>query len=75
MKLTEGSVYPALHRLEELGLLESEWQPVNGRRRRLYRITASGTQALHTERRDWHTLVTAMDAVMRPPTNLPWGAA
>ena len=39
LNLTEGSVYPALHRLEELGLLASEWQPVSGRRRRLYRIT------------------------------------
>lgn len=66
LDLPEGSVYPALHRLEDLGLLSSEWGPVAGRRRRVYRLTETGSRALAGERRDWHALVTAVDAALRP---------
>ena len=66
LDLTEGSVYPALHRLEELGLLTSEWKPVAGRRRRLYRVTPEGIAALRTERSGWRALVSAMELVLRP---------
>lgn len=67
LELTEGSVYPALHRLEDLGLLTSDWQPVAGRRRRMYRVTPAGEKALRAERRDWRALVTAVEAVLRTP--------
>ena len=43
--LPEGTVYPALHRLETAGLLDSNWDVVAGRRRRLYRLTAAGPPA------------------------------
>jgi PadR family transcriptional regulator PadR len=66
LDLTEGAVYPALHRLEDLGLLDSEWQPVAGRRRRLYRLTREGHAALAAERDDWTSLVSAVEAVLRP---------
>jgi PadR family transcriptional regulator PadR len=66
LTLTEGSVYPALHRLEDLGLLVSEWQPVAGRRRRLYRVTSEGSRALRAERRDWQALVSSVEAVLGP---------
>ena len=66
LELTEGSVYPALHRLEELGLLTSEWKPVAGRRRRLYRVTPEGIAALRIERNGWRALVSAMELVLRP---------
>jgi DNA-binding PadR family transcriptional regulator len=66
LDLTEGSVYPALHRLEDLGLLVSDWQPVAGRRRRVYRLTAEGTRALRAERRDWQALVSCIETVLRP---------
>jgi PadR family transcriptional regulator len=66
LDLTEGSVYPALHRLEDKGLLTSEWQPVAGRRRRVYRVTDSGAKALRAQRRDWEILVSCVDAVLRP---------
>jgi DNA-binding PadR family transcriptional regulator len=66
LALTEGAVYPALHRLEDLGLLTSEWQPVAGRRRRLYRTTQAGRKALQAELRDWQALVSAVDAVLTP---------
>ena len=65
LDLTEGAFYPALHRLEDLGLLASEWQPVAGRRRRLYRVTAAGTRALARERREWESLSSAMAMVLR----------
>lgn len=64
--LTEGSVYPALHRLEAAGLLSSSWAPVGGRRRRIYTLTDRGVGALDGERRDWHALVAAVEAAIRP---------
>jgi DNA-binding PadR family transcriptional regulator len=64
LELTEGSVYPALHRLEDRGLLVSEWQPVAGRRRRIYRLTAAGARALTVEHRVWTALVSAVNSVL-----------
>jgi len=63
--LTEGAVYPALHRLEDLGLVTSDWQQVAGRRRRLYRITAAGHTALARERSEWDKLSSAIAIVLR----------
>ena len=62
--LPEGSIYPALHRLEDLGLLASDWQSVAGRRRRIYRITKRGTQTLAHERHSWQVLTAAVSAVV-----------
>ena len=56
------------HHLEELGLLTSEWKPVAGRRRRLYRVTPEGIAALRTEHNGWRALVSAMELVLRPGT-------
>ncbi len=64
LDLTEGAVYPALHRLEDLGFLASEWQPVNGRRRRLYRLTSSGHSALAHQRTEWQSLTRAIGNVV-----------
>ena len=66
LALTEGAVYPALHRLEDLGLLASEWQPVGGRRRRIYRTTPAGRKALRAEVSDWRALVSAVESVLGP---------
>lgn len=74
LDLTEGSVYPALHRLESLDLLSSEWQPVSGRRRRIYRVTPAGTAALRSERSTWRALVSAVDAVLTPRPSVAAGA-
>ena len=62
--LKEGSVYPALHRLEAAGLLASRWAPHAGRRRRVYRLTRRGRGALAEERREWAGLVRAVDLVV-----------
>jgi PadR family transcriptional regulator PadR len=63
-ELTEGAVYPALHRLEDLGLLRGEWQSASGRKRRLYTVTTAGSKALSRERREWDVLVTAVSTVL-----------
>ena len=64
--LQEGSVYPALHRLEDHGLLASNWEPVGGRRRRIYHLTERGTEALESERGEWERLADAIDSIVRP---------
>jgi transcriptional regulator len=51
--LPEGTVYPALHRLEGAGLLDSTWEMAAGRRRRLYRLTAAGQESLAAEAQRW----------------------
>jgi PadR family transcriptional regulator, regulatory protein PadR len=62
--LSEGTVYPALHRLEDAGLVASDWQDVGGRRRRVYRLTSDGRDALVVEKRSWRQFTAAIDAVL-----------
>lgn len=62
--LAEGTVYPALYRLERRGLVASRWERVDGRRRRVYRLTRRGTKALARHRDDWNAFVRAMEAVV-----------
>jgi DNA-binding PadR family transcriptional regulator len=64
LDLSEGSVYPALHRLEDLGLIASEWKPAAGRRRREYRLTPDGASALASRRKDWNQLADAINSVL-----------
>ena len=63
-ELPEGTVYPALHRLEGSGLLSSSWASASGRRRRVYELTARGRRALAGARRDWRGFAMAVDAVV-----------
>ena len=62
--LPEGTVYPALHRLEQSGLLTSSWASGTGRRRRVYRLTAHGRRGLAGGRREWHGFAKAVEAVV-----------
>ena len=62
--LPEGTVYPALHRLERSGLLSSDWSDANGRRRRVYRLTRRGRAALAARERDWRRFAEAVEAVL-----------
>jgi PadR family transcriptional regulator, regulatory protein PadR len=64
LDLPEGTVYPALHRLERRGLLESSWTTVEGRRRRIYRLTASGRRELASRTREWRTFARVVDGVL-----------
>ena len=63
LDLAEGTVYPALYRLEGAGLLTSAWTTVGGRRRRVYRLTRRGRSRLERERRDWNAFAGAVRAV------------
>jgi DNA-binding PadR family transcriptional regulator len=61
----EGTVYPALHRLEDEGLVSSHWiEPDGGRRRRVYELTRKGEKALSGYRTSWHEFVRSMSAVV-----------
>jgi PadR family transcriptional regulator PadR len=62
--LPEGTLYPALHRLERAGLLGSHWVEVNGRKRRVYRLTAKGSRALAQQQAEWRQFAQAVEAVM-----------
>jgi PadR family transcriptional regulator, regulatory protein PadR len=60
----EGTVYPALHRLEAVGLLRSRWSEVEGRRRRVYELTAKGARALDGRRREWESFSQGIASVL-----------
>ena len=62
--LAEGTVYPALYRLEAAGLLSSSWSHVSGRRRRVYRLTRRGLSELAKERREWRQFADTMMEVV-----------
>ena len=60
----EGSLYPALHRLERGGLVESEWSAGEGRKRRVYRLTRSGRSAVAASKEEWRVFSNAMQKVL-----------
>ena len=62
--LAEGTVYPALYRLERQRLLSSRWEEVAGRRRRIYRLTSSGRAELADRRGEWERFSRAMQAAL-----------
>ncbi|MFA5908079.1 MAG: PadR family transcriptional regulator [Vicinamibacterales bacterium] len=67
LRVEEGSLYPALHRMEESGWIKSAWKRSdNNRRARFYRITASGRRTLVEVTRDWTKHVNAVMRVLRP---------
>jgi PadR family transcriptional regulator PadR len=63
-ELPEGTVYPALHRLEGAGLLASGWEVVSGRRRRIYRLTGAGEAALADQARQWRAFSGSVSRVI-----------
>jgi transcriptional regulator len=66
LKVEEGALYPALHRLELRGLLEAEWgASENNRRAKFYRLTAEGTKKLGAETQRWARLSAAVAFVMQ----------
>ncbi len=62
--LPAGTVYPALHRLERAGLIDSTWATVGGRRRRTYELTEDGHRSLEEQRSSWREFSVAMVAMM-----------
>ncbi|OGO06353.1 MAG: hypothetical protein A2Y92_00420 [Chloroflexi bacterium RBG_13_57_8] len=68
-KFKEGTLYPALHRLEKAGLIAGSWQLLaNGRQRRYYRLTSRGLAELSEEKRQWQGFLTAVKMIMQPET-------
>jgi DNA-binding PadR family transcriptional regulator len=63
--LPEGTVYPALHRLEKSRYLASEWSVVQGRRRRTYRLTDRGRGAMEEQERAWDEFSGAVSRVLQ----------
>jgi transcriptional regulator len=67
LRVEEGSLYPALHRMEERGLVESDWGvSENNRRAKFYRLTAKGRKQLDVETGKWDTLARAVGRILRP---------
>ena len=65
-EMNQGSLYPALQRLEKNGLITSEWGITdNNRQARFYRITAAGRRALGAELANWKRFAAALDSVLR----------
>jgi transcriptional regulator len=66
LRVEEGSLYPALHRIEQAGWIASEWKSSeNNRRARYYRLTPAGRQQLAREERSWTQIVKGVSAVLR----------
>lgn len=66
LEVNQGSLYPALQRLEKDGLVTSDWGTTdNNRRARYYRITAAGRRALGAELESWRRFATGLEAVLR----------
>ena len=67
LQVEQGSLYPALNRLEDRGWIDSYWDTSeNNRRARFYRLTPKGRRQLQVETDEWQRLVRAIGLVMRP---------
>jgi transcriptional regulator len=66
LQVSEGSLYPALHKLEVGGWITAEWKPTeNNRRAKFYSLTVSGRKALQDQSADWDRLSSAISQVLR----------
>ncbi len=63
-ELKEGSVYPALHRLEAQKLLKAVWREVDGRRRKYYELTAAGQKELAVKRAEWRAFSDGVEGTL-----------
>jgi PadR family transcriptional regulator, regulatory protein PadR len=66
LRAEEGSLYPALHRMEEAGWIRAEWITKDtGRRARIYELTAAGRKQLDAEESRWQAVTSAVNRVLR----------
>jgi transcriptional regulator len=66
LRVEEGSLYPALHRMEEAGYVRARWETTeNNRRARVYEITAAGKKQLEAEERRWTSITAAIGQVLK----------
>ena len=67
LAIEEGSLYPALHRVERRGWVEAEWgRSKTGRKAKFYRLTDDGRKRLRAQRRDWERMTEAVGRVLSP---------
>ncbi|MBI4910417.1 MAG: PadR family transcriptional regulator [Acidobacteria bacterium] len=65
LRVDEGSLYPALHRLEKRGLLSADWKTTpNGRRAKIYKLTPAGRKRLEDVERTWLTLARGVHLIL-----------
>jgi PadR family transcriptional regulator, regulatory protein PadR len=65
LRVEEGSLYPALHRIEQEGWITSEWRMTeNNRRAKYYRLTAAGRRQLAQEEKEWQRVVQGVSAIL-----------
>jgi len=66
LRVNQGSLYPALHRLEEAGAIAAEWgrSPSHNRQARFYRLTPAGARQLKAETRQWERMATAVGRIL-----------
>jgi PadR family transcriptional regulator PadR len=70
-KFKEGTLYPALHRLEKSGLVSGNWEMLaNGRQRRYYHITGKGQTKLAAEKSQWLDFFKAVKLILQPDTSI-----
>ena len=66
LRVDQGSLYPALHRMEEAGWIRAEWiVNESGRRTRIYELTQAGEEQLAAEQERWDTVTSAVNRVLR----------
>lgn len=66
LRIEEGSLYPALHRMEQSGWIRAQWiNKENGRRARIYELTAAGKKQLVAEESRWQAVTAAVNRVLR----------
>jgi len=66
LRAEEGTIYPALHRMEETGWIRAEWiTKPNGRRARIYELTAAGRKQLGAEEARWQAVTSAVNRILR----------
>jgi DNA-binding PadR family transcriptional regulator len=72
LRLKEGSLYPALYRMERAGLIKGAWEsnstPRRGPRRRIYRLTPAGVRRLQQARGEFRDFVTVIGGILEPST-------
>ena len=68
LQINQGSLYPALHRLERAKLIDATWERSDkGQRVRVYRLTAAGRKRLAVERTKWERMTQAIAGILNPP--------
>jgi PadR family transcriptional regulator PadR len=64
VRVQQGTLYPALHRLERRGIIKARWSTTEGKRVKFYELTREGKKQLEAEESNWHRLTTAVAQIL-----------